>query len=303
MAAPVVLVDVNGLGFAAQQPKRRLFSGEIETTAVFGVLRSLRLIREQFSGQVIVLWDGRSWRYDAVEEYKGDREANVELSEIREAWRTQRPLVARMLTTLGVHQVVAGNLEADDLAARLRRHYRDHGHEVVLVTGDKDWLQLLEEGVIAWDPVRERLTTMTTFSTNEGLPTPFSLAEYKSLQGDRSDNIKGVGGIGPKTASALLNTYGSVRGFINSMLADPDERARADRRAVLLMDPEKQDAFERNMRLIWLDHPKAPAAEKIKMIKGDFDEAAFQAFCEDFAFHSVLRDLPVWINVFSRKDN
>ena len=303
MTQPVILIDGNSLGFAAQQGKSRLSAGEIETTAVFGVLRSLRLIREQFAGQPIVLWDGRSWRHQAFEGYKAGREARPEMVTQREAWKAQRPLLGRILPTLGVHQAIASNLEADDLAARLRRHYRDRGQEVVLVSGDKDWLQLLEPGMVAWDHVRERLTTPDTFPALTGLPSPYAMAEFKALQGDRSDSIPGVGGIGEKTATALLSQFGSVTGFVNAMMADPKAREAADKRALLLMEPDRADAFERNMALIWLDHPRAPRPEGLKLVKGSFDAAAFRAHCEELAFFSVLRDFDLWTRLFSRKDN
>jgi 5'-3' exonuclease len=302
MPAPIILLDGNNLGFAAQQNKARLSVGEIETTAIYGVLRSLRLIREQFSGQPIMLWDGRSWRHQAFEGYKAGREARPEMVEQRDAWKAQRSLLGRILPSLGIHQAIATNLEADDLAARLRRHYRDRGHEIVLVSGDKDWWQLLETGVVVWDHVRDRLVTPQTFSEVTGLPTPYALAEFKALQGDRSDSIPGVGGIGEKTALALLNAYGSVATFSNVMMGDPKARENADKRALLLMDPTRSEGFDRNMELIWLDHPKAPRPEGLKLIKGSFDAEAFRAHCEEFAFFSVLRDFDLWTRLFSRKD-
>lgn len=305
MTHPVILVDVNGLGYATQaaQMKARLSSGPIETTAVYGVLRQLQAIREQFRGQLMVLWDGRSWRYQAYPDYKGNRGNDPKLVAIGDAWRPQRKLVGRLLPLIGVHQALASNLEADDLAARLRRSYRDRGHEVVLVTGDKDWLQLLEPGVIAYDPVRTRLTTPDNFADVTGLPTPYSMAEFKALQGDVSDNIKGVGGVGAKTAQTILNRFGTVAGFVNAMMGDPGERETMDWRALSLMDPERQDAFRRNMALIHLDHPGIPKPEGLKIIKGAVDQEGLQAFLEEHAFHSVLRDFDKCVQVFSRKDN
>lgn len=303
MPAPKVLIDINSLGFAAQQgSKTRLHAGEIETTAVFGVLRSLKLIREQFHGQPMALWDGRSWRYDTYEGYKGNRESNPKQVEQRDAWRAQRLLVGRLFKTLGVHQVIASNMEADDLAASMRRLYANKGHEVVLVSGDKDWLQLLQPGIVAWDHVRERLVTSVNFTTHTGLPTPYSMAEFKSLQGDSSDCIPGVGGIGEKTAKAILGDFNTVTGFVNAMMADPKLRAETDKRALLLMDADRQDKFKANMRLIWLDHPDVPKPQGLKVIQGQFDADAFREFCEEHAFHSVLRDFPNWTSTFSRED-
>jgi DNA polymerase I len=302
MAKSVMLIDVNGLGFAAQNTKTRLYSGEVETTAVFGVLRSIIKLRSNFAGDPIVLWDGRSWRYDVHPTYKGNREKNPEIVAVREAWRAQRPATGRMLNTIGVRQVLASNMEADDLAARLRRRLVDAGKDVTLVTGDKDWLQLLEENVHAWDPIRERLIGLHNFKETTGLPAPSCLAPFKALTGD-SDNIKGVGGIGPKTAMAIFEQYGSVSGFISAMMGDLDLRKLADARALKLMDSDRQDAFKYNMRLIMLDHPQVPEMEGFKSVGAEFNEEAFRELCEEYAFTSILRDWTQVVNILSRKDS
>lgn len=198
---------------------------------------------------------------------------------------------------------MAGNLEADDLAARLRRFHVARGREVMLVTSDADWLQLVGPGVTmlqlrrhTGDQVR---VTDRNFAEHVGLPHPKALAEAKALMGDTSDSIPGVGGIGEKTAYGLLNIYGSVTGFTNAMMSDPESRKIADKRALkLLDDEERMIAFQRNMRLIWLDHPEAPPSERPNHVKGRFDADAFARMAEECAFTSILRDFDRWIAPF-----
>lgn len=297
--SPIILIDVNGLGHAAQQSGARLHAGSVETTAVYGVLSTLRLIRQQFAGRMIALWDGRSWRHSAMDGYKANRKNPApKAAEMRDAWREQRFVVQRVLPSLGVHQMIASNWEADDLAGHLTHRLRARGQEVVLVTRDEDWLQLLAPGVVVWDHIKSRLITPANFADMVGLPTPYSLVEFKCLVGDLSDCIPGVGGIGEKTALALIHQYGSVGDFLRAM-QDEDQRKVADRRTLRLLNIQAQEAFQRNLGLIQLNSPATPKPEGLQLTQGRFDLDAFRAHCEELAFHSILGRLSVWAHTFS----
>jgi len=297
----MILVDLNHLGFRAQLGGTKLTSGDLETTGIFGFLRMLRVIRGEFAGRIVCLHDGRSWRYGQFDGYKANRKSDPKLLEAKDRWKASKPWVAKLLRLINVDQMAAANLEADDLAARLRRSYVKQGREVVLVTGDQDWLQLVGPGVSVLDALKERRITEANFTRMTGLPHPKAIAECKSLMGDTSDCIPGVGGIGEKTATAMLNEYGSVINFTNAMMADPDARKKADRRAIKLLDDnDRQLGFERNMKLIWLDHPDAPAAVKPSVVKGSMNKAAFEAICQELSFHSILRNLEVWLAPFGK---
>lgn len=302
-AAPkggVILVDLNNIGFAAQLgAKTRLMSGDMETTGIYGTLRSLKVVREMFNGQMICLHDGRSWRYEAFEGYKANRKTDPKVVEAAERWKASKPWVAKMLRLLPIGQIVARNMEADDLAARMRRLYARQGREVLLVSGDKDWLQLIQPGVMVYDHKRERRVTHLNFEEMVGLPTPRSLVEAKSMMGDQSDCIPGMGGVGEGTAFKVLNEFGSIDGFVNEMLADPDRRKQQDRFSLRLLDPTKREVFDRNLRLIDLDHPDVPAPIGTSVVKGEFRREDFTDLCGELAFHSILRDLDKWIAPFT----
>ncbi len=298
----VILVDLNHLGFRAQLGGSRLSSGDLETTGIYGFVRMLRVLRGEFRGRIICLHDGKSWRHGAFDGYKAKRRSDPKMAEAKERWVASRPYVSKALRCLNVDQMIASNLEADDLAARLRKRFTAAGREVVLVTSDRDWLQLLAPGVSLLDKLNDRLFLFDRFQEQVGLPTPKALAECKALMGDSSDNIPGVGAIGEKTAHAILNTYGSVNGFTNAMLGDPEARKTADKRALKLLDDhEKQDIFARNMRLIWLDHPDSPAAVKPNLVKGSFEPDKFRHLCEELAFHSILKDFDLWVKPFEKE--
>jgi 5'-3' exonuclease len=297
---PMILVDLNHLGFRAQLGGQKLTAGEIETTGIYGFMRMLRVIRREFAGRIVCLHDGHSWRYEHFSGYKANRKSDPKLLEAKDRWKASKPWVVRLLRLMNVDQVAVANMEADDLAARIRRQLRLQGRDVVLVTGDQDWLQLVGPGAILFDAMKERIVTEVNFQTVTGLPHPKAIAEMKALMGDSSDCIPGVGGIGEKTATALLNAYGSVTGFTNAMMADPAARKVADKRALkLLDDADRQAAYERNLRLIWLDHPDIPVPAKPNVIKGRLDKGAFAEIAGELAFHSILKELDTWLAPFT----
>jgi DNA polymerase-1 len=302
----VILVDGNNIGMSSQGAvmpvkgqHRRLFAGDVETTAIFGTLRTLRTIRQDFAGRLIVLWDGRSWRYDAYPQYKATRTTSSEhMGAIRDAWKSQKPLLAKFLRSIGVEQVAASNMEADDLAARMRRLYNQAGREVVLVSGDSDWLQLVNERTSIYNPTEKKRVTLHNFAEQTKYPAPKIVVDVKALKGDTGDNISGVGGVGEKTVANIIAQFGSVNGLLNGTLGDPALCATLDKRILaFLEDTEKQARYRANLKIIDLDHPEAPKIERHHHVKAKLDEEAFQALCDECAFTTMTRD-PTWLATF-----
>ena len=193
-------------------------------------------------------------------------------------------------------------MEADDLAATLSSHYASQERDVVLVSGDADWQQLVGPRIVFFDPIRDKFITRDNFKDVVGLPSPYSLAQFKALTGD-SDDIPGVGGIGAVTAKTILNGFGTVEEFVNVCLTDRDEYERADRRARLIVDDEERRfTFQSNMKLIWLHTPDRPKMQNVAHVKPNFNVGEFATFCGELAFTSILRDLPNWLEPFARKD-
>lgn len=296
-----ILIDANNLGFAALHgTKQRLMSGDTDTTGAYGFLRSLRMIRQDFAGDMYILWDGKSWRYDEALKnaviYKGNRETTQDQVESRDEWRASRVLLAPLLRGLGIKQMVAANLEADDLAARLR--HRIPG-EILLVSSDHDWLALINERVSVYDHRNRRRITLANFKEMTGYDNPRQIVEAKALTGDSSDNIPGVGGIGEKTAKEIFETFGSVQSFLNACMGDPTMIAKAPKRAVKFLDSiEKQDIYKANLRLVDLDHPDAPPSTKITFVPGIPDDELFRQTCEELAFFSITRGFDAWVAPF-----
>lgn len=312
-----VFIDGNSVGHAAFQSPI-LKSGDLETQAVFGVLRTLRAILVRYPGTMpVVLWDGASWRKQVAEEYKANRSDKPEKVLARVRYKAQVPYIRRALEHLGVPQIIARNLEADDLAAILTEKTVAIGETVVLITGDEDWVQLVGPNV-CWEDHRVENKTVDHWSFKEftGVDTPMQFVQLKALQGDDSDNLKGVGGIGEDRAHYLINVWGSVENF----LADADPRStfkaaveggRISHREPIGKDgkakkplsstipksmldfhqsEEAQAKFNRNVDLMFLSKDKFPAAKQLVVNKGKLDPVAFKQVCMELGFASLVRD-------------
>lgn len=290
-----VLIDLNSVAHAAHQGTI-LKAGDQETQAVFGTIKSIRSYRLRNPRAVLVgLWDGASWRKQISDVYKANRLDDAKKREDRARFKTQMPYLRKALRHLGVPQLFALNLEADDLAAILSKRYSSQGDFVRLISGDRDWIQLVNENVV-WEDHREetRKVNFRTFKTATGYDTPLQYVQSKALQGDISDNLKGVGKIGEKGAADLIGTWGRVEAF----LADPDPagsykektgknlpKAFADFHANV---EDRQAKFFHNMHMMNL-LGDLPAPEKMSLVKGEFQDEAFKSLCHELGFSSIYR--------------
>lgn len=306
MSKGVLIIDGNAIGFAAAAAQT-LKAGDMETQAIYGTIRAVRhsIVRYP-SLKPIVCWDGLSWRKSAFEGYKANRDKPaVQKYEIlaakqRDSYKTQRPYIMKGLKLLGVPQLTAINLEADDLAGILVRRYVKQGQKVLLISGDKDWIQLVQPGVGWYDPIRDNSITAKTMEEKLGVKTGHQWVQVKALMGDVSDNVTGVGGIGEKGALELVSTYGDVTSFVNQVIDGTIKNIPKKFEALARIE-EKMEIFQRNMMLMDLNHPAIPAARETELIREPLDYDAFKAFCEEFMFNSILRDLDNWIEPFTDK--
>ncbi|HEX2048731.1 MAG TPA: 5'-3' exonuclease H3TH domain-containing protein, partial [Acidimicrobiales bacterium] len=213
--AKLMLLDGNSLAyraFFALPTSLALASGQV-TNAVFGFTSMLiNLLKDHTPDQIAVAFDRPepTFRHALVADYKAGREAAPDIL------RQQMGLVRQVVETLKIPIVEAPGFEADDVIATLATEARDRGDEVVVVTGDRDAYQLVE------DPLVKVLYNMRGVSDyrlydEAGIEEktgvkPVDYPQYAALRGDTSDNLPGVPGVGPKTAAKLINTYGNLDG-------------------------------------------------------------------------------------------
>lgn len=306
--AKVLLIDGNSLGFANQMANKLTVGGR-EVQAIFGFLRSLRDIMQQHPGfEPLVLWDHRAqWRFDLYPDYKGNRDKDPKMVESKNQWKAQKPTLAKMLNALGVSQLLVHGAEADDMAGLMSVSITAKGGEVVLVSGDQDWLQLLNERCHWFDPIRDHRISMKNFAEFTGYATPRQFLEGKALQGDTSDHIKGVGGIGEKGAAEFILQYGSVDEFFRQAEAGelPKKLGAVLKRFANNEVPPREgydlpmrDAYRRNLKLMDLQNVPKPDPHKVKVTKGNYNIDRFRELCEELAFRSILIKLDAWIQPF-----
>lgn len=217
-AGKVVLIDGYSLVFRAFFALPPLHSPEGEpTNAVYGFLNMLlKLLEEENPTHVVVAFDapGPTFRDELFEAYKAHRPA------VPDELRSQFPLVRQALEALSIRVVEQPGYEADDIIGTLAKRARNDGFQVLIVTGDKDVLQVVEPGISALI-TRRGITNLVAYDEDSireefGI-SPQQLIDVKALMGDASDNIPGVPGIGEKTALKLIQQFGSVENVLNNL--------------------------------------------------------------------------------------
>ncbi|HEY6780881.1 MAG TPA: DNA polymerase I, partial [Thermoleophilaceae bacterium] len=186
------------------------------TNAIFGFASMLvKIVSEYGVKPTMVVWDaGKSGREQTYPEYKANRQTRPDL--LREQWPYMEPLV----DSFGYENLQVEGYEADDVIASATRRAREHGIEVMVVTGDRDLFQLIEPGVRVMATARGITETKVydhdAVVDRYGIP-PALVPDFVGLKGDTSDNIPGVPGIGEKTATQLLQEYGDLEGVLGNI--------------------------------------------------------------------------------------
>ena len=286
-----LLIDGNSVGYASHHATK-LHSGGMETQAIFGFVKTLRELRVTYPEHTpIVLWDGKAtWRYELNPEYKSNRKDDPKKLAVKEAYTLQTPHMKDFTEALGVRQMRATTHEADDMAGYLTKKLSSSPgfQEIVLISGDRDWLQLVRPGV-TWRDMRDdaKIINLANFTDKTGYRTPLAFLEGKCLTGDSSDCISGVGGIGDKGAPEFLAEFGSVRNFwqqCDSGAFVPKKKAHIN-----LHSGEGRKLFVRNFKMMQLLRVDKPAPEAVELRMGAFNQERFEELCEQFAFASILR--------------
>jgi DNA polymerase-1 len=188
----------------------------VPTGGLYGFLNVAPKVHSRWGGRLVVAWEGRNnFRNELYPQYKGKHEPITDpakLEFIREMAQ-QEAWLKDLLSKMGVRQYEGVRCEADDVIGRLATTVGSKGKRVVIYSGDSDLRQLVTGAVTTVSPakgkIRETQYGPAEVEEKHGV-APEKIAELKALSGDGSDNIPGVRGIGPKTAAALLNHYGSL---------------------------------------------------------------------------------------------
>jgi DNA polymerase I len=244
----LLLLDGNSLtyrAFYALPTDMATASGQV-TNAVFGFTSMFAyLMKDQHPDGVMVAFDRPepTFRHEANPLYKAQREAAPDIL------RQQMGLVREVLAALRVHVVDLAGWEADDILATVAEMAKAEGHEVIIVTGDRDTYQLVDDSGVKVLYNRRGVSDYALYD-EAGIKektgvTPTQYPEYAALRGDPSDNLDGVPGVGEKTAAKLINTYGGLDGIfanvdaqtpkLRASLAEHEERVRSNAALMVLL--------------------------------------------------------------------
>lgn len=253
------------------------------TGAIFGFSNMLtKLIAEQEPDLMALAFDKsrHTFRTERYADYKGTRDKTPE------ELLSQFPLLREFAANMGIPFLEKDNYEADDIIGTLATQAAAEGYDVRVVTGDRDALQLVRPNLrvlLTKKGISELKDYDTAAFEEEYGFEPLKLIDLKGLMGDTSDNIPGIPGVGPKTASKLLLAYGSVENVL-AHVEDVSGKKLKER----LMEYADQARLSKELATIELHVPEIEFVEADYRIQPDMEK--MQAFCDAHELRAVWRN-------------
>ena len=278
----IVIIDGHSLIYRAFYALPELMTAEgFHTNAIYGFLNMLnRVIEEESPEYISVAFDMKAptFRNDAYVEYKANRKKMpVEL-------REQIPAIKDILDAYRIHRMEFEGYEGDDLIGTLAKECGSQGLKVVIVTGDKDALQLVDENISVM-LTKKGISTTKMYNSEAVLDefgvVPKQIADYKGLVGDKSDNIPGVKGIGKKTAESLLQRFNTVE-ELYERIEEIEKKNLRDK-----LEAESEEAFlSKRLATIALNVPIDCSIEELSHLEPDSER--LREYFVKYEFKSLL---------------
>ncbi len=290
----LILIDGNALLHRAfhAYPPFTTPKGEL-VGAVYGFTTLLFSVIDKLSPtHVIVAWDvkGPTFRKKEFEDYKAQR-APMDESLVQQIDRTKEVVEALNIPQFGIE-----GYEADDIIGTIskvafEKNQNDVGVQVVIVTGDRDALQLIEEKkVVVYLPIQNKYSQSVVFDEDKVMEVygmkPKQIIDLKGLMGDPSDNIPGVKGVGKVTATKLVKDFGSVEEIYKNI----ESTKIAPRTRMLLEDDREMADKSRHLAEIFREVPLDFDWDKCLM--SDYDKKKVTDLLTELNFKSLLGKLP-----------
>jgi DNA polymerase-1 len=283
------LIDASSYVYRAFHALPPLTSpGGIPTNAVFGLSTMLlKLLKTTAPTYLAAVFDapGPTFRDELYADYKAHRPA------MPDELALQFPLVHEIVAGFSIYDVALRGVEADDVIATIATHMAKQGADTVIITSDKDLMQLVGDGVRLWDTMRDRWYDAAAVRQRFGVD-PGQIVELIGLMGDAVDNIPGVRGIGEKTATALIQTFGTIDNVLANLdsVATLSQIRGAKKVADLLRAQAAEARLSRQLALVRRDLAldcdlelfrfRGPDPERLRPI---FSRLGFQRLLKDVA--------------------
>jgi DNA polymerase-1 len=211
--------------------------------AVIGFISSvIKYISKFKPDRVCIVFDSETSIADKSLDYSDYKSNRIDYTKVPDSENpfTQLPKILKILDFMGIPYMVVKDHEADDYIASICEKYRDL-YEITIVSTDQDFFQLVRDNIVVFNPFGKEGTLYNSEKIYEKLGVkPEQIIEYKALMGDKSDNINGIRGVGPKTAQKILS-FGSINSIIENKLIE-------EKLYNLII--ENKEIIDRNIKLI-----------------------------------------------------
>jgi len=283
----IYLIDGSSYIYRAYHTTQGLSNSKgFPTGAIFGFTNMLvKTLKDKQPSRIAVVFDARgpTFRHEQFEAYKATRPP------MPEDLSVQIPVIHDLVAAYRLPMLSLPGYEADDIIATLTEEARAKGLPVVIVSGDKDLMQLVGDDIRMWDPQRDKIYDAAAVKEKFGVG-PDRLLDLLAMMGDTSDNIPGVPGVGPKTAAKLIEQFGSLDGVFEhideiSPKGTKDKIAANRDKALLSRDLVRLNDHVRLDKTV--DDLKVPEPDTTKL-RELFKELEFKRYLDELPTEKTL---------------
>lgn len=275
------LIDGNSLLYRSYYAIRRLSTSKgFPTNAIYGFLNMIRKIREKENPQYLgIVFDakGPTIRHKAFKEYKAHRKPMPEDLAI------QLPVVKKIIKAMNIPVFEFESYEADDVLGSLARLASSQNMHTIIVTHDKDLLQLVDQSISIYNPAKELHLDEKKVKESFGV-SPSQVVDVLALWGDPTDNVPGVPGVGEKTSKVLINEFGTLENLIKNLprVKNPRLRENIDKNLDKLRLSQQLVTIERELKLPFNLEDLALSQPNLKELIALFQELEFSSLLAEY---------------------
>ncbi|MBI5043258.1 MAG: DNA polymerase I [Nitrospirae bacterium] len=281
MSKPTLyLIDGNSYIYRAYHAIRSLATSKgLPTNAIYGFTNMLlKIVKEKKPDYLAIAFDakGPTKRHIEYEQYKAHR------PEMPKDLVPQIPYIHKLVEAFNIPAILMEGYEADDIIGTISKKM-EKDFDVVIVTGDKDMLQLITQNIKIYDTLKDKVYEEKDVVERFGV-APDKVVEVMGLMGDASDNIPGVHGIGEKTATALIAEFGSIENLLSNI-----DKLKKTKLAETLKGSAEIARLSRELATIILDCPVEMNLDKYK--KKEPNNALLLSLLRELEFTSLLKQM------------
>lgn len=281
MKKTIYVVDVSSMFFRAFYAIRPLTSSKgVPVNAVYGFISMIiKLMKDKKPDHLVFCYDRKepSFRKDLYSDYKANR------TEMPDDMQVQMPYLKQIAGLLGICDMEVPGFEADDLIGTVACLAQRENYEVFIVSGDKDFCQLVNKNVFLYDTMKELTYDEELVKEKHGVH-PLQFIDYLAITGDTSDNVPGVSGIGPKGAQKLIEQFGTLEAIYEGL----EQISSASVRDKLTAAREKAFLSKKLVTIV-CDAPITQVMDDFKLKPFKTDE--LRAFLQELNFRTLEKNL------------